>query len=146
MRIALRHGGGAMVSGSAPSAFGDRRTHSLRWIQPSNAAEAAVSAWRYVMHHTAAGPCFALTEAPLTQRCSFFFSFSFSLPILKAYSIVAVTFSGHAVTVASAPALAHMMMEPCNNIWGVWETCGPFSRSSAAQNLRVGAAVGDNGP
>lgn len=67
-----------MVSGSAPSAFGDGRTHSLRWIQPSNAAEAAVSAWRYVMHHTAAGPCFALTEAPLTQRCSFFFFFFFS--------------------------------------------------------------------
>lgn len=60
--------------------------------------------------------------------------------------MVELTFSGHAVTVASPPAIAHMIMELCNNIRGVWKIYGQFSHSSSAQNLWVRAAVGDNLP
>lgn len=78
----------------------------------------------------------------MTQRGVFFL---FSSPCFKG-----IKYRGHNIfwpccNYGFPPAIAHMIMELCNNIRGVWENLWPIKSLKQCSNLWVRAAVGDIG-
>lgn len=86
-------------------------------------AETTPSAWRYITRYPAGRPCCALTEVPVTQRGVFF--------LFSSLCFKGIKYRGHNIfwpccNCGFPPVIAHMIMELCNNIRGVWKNLWPI--------------------